>query len=151
MADGSAEREIVVSRLVDAPRELVFAAFTEREHVENWWIPAGSRTHEWSMQPGGLWRYSQPGGEGEEYPFKITFVEIERPARLVYDFESEGEYASDAVRTHVSFEEADGKTQVTLRLVFVSAEAREESAAYGAVQGAESALAEMAGYVEGLA
>ena len=70
MADRT-DREIVVTRLIDAPRELVFAAFTQREHVEQWWVPSGTTFHEYNVAPGGLWRYTQPGPNGAEYPFKI--------------------------------------------------------------------------------
>lgn len=149
MAEKTKDREIIVSRTIDAPRDEVFAAFTEREHVENWWAPSGTETHEWDMRPGGLWRYSQPGHEGEVYPFKLTIVEIDRPDRFVYDFESEGEYASDPVRTTVTFDEEEGgQTEVTLHLLFATPEAREQSVEYGGVEGAEQSLEELADYLE---
>lgn len=143
----AADREIVVARLIEAPRELVFAAFTEREHIENWWVPRGTTIHEWDPQPGGLWRYSQPGPNGTAYPFKISFVEIIPPARLVYDFATDSENAPAPVRTTVTFEEQDGKTRVTLRLRFATAAEREEAAKHGGAQGARLALERLAGYM----
>ncbi|MEZ4516062.1 MAG: SRPBCC domain-containing protein [Chloroflexota bacterium] len=86
MAGATTDREVIVSRVIDAPRELVFAAFTEREHVENWWVPPGTTIHEYEAAPGGLWRYSQPGPRGSQYSFRIEFVEVTKPTRLVYDF-----------------------------------------------------------------
>jgi uncharacterized protein YndB with AHSA1/START domain len=147
MSTTTAEREIVVTRLFDAPRDLVFAAFTEREHVENWWVPSGTTTHEWNATSGGLWRYSMPGPDGALYPFKIQFIEIDRPARLVYDYGTGAEDTSAPVRTTVTFEEENGHTRVTLQLLFATAAEREETVKYGGVKGAKQALDNLAGYL----
>lgn len=143
----TADREIIATRVFDAPRETVFAAFTEKEHAEQWWLPPGSTTQEWDAKPGGVWRYSTATPDGQSYGFKITFIEIDKPARLVYDYGNEGEYAGDPVRTNVSFEDEGGKTKVTLHLVFASAEAYQEAASYGAVDGAKQALETLADYL----
>jgi uncharacterized protein YndB with AHSA1/START domain len=150
MTETTADREIVVSRVIDAPAELVFAAFTEREHVENWWVPQGTKIYEYAAKPGGLWRYSQPGPNGAQYPFKITFIEIDNPTRLVYDFGDDVEDAPAPVRTTVTFEEENGKTKVTLQLVFATAAERDEKAQYGARKGAQMALDGLADYLEAL-
>lgn len=147
ISDTPADREIVVTRVIDAPRELVFTAFTEKEHVENWWVPSGTTTHEWDAKPGGRWRYSQPAPNGSEYPFKVEFIEIDKPERLVYDFATDAEGAPAPVRTNVTFEEQDGKTKVTLQLVFATAAAREEAAKYGGEKGAKMALDNLAYYI----
>lgn len=147
MIDKTAEREIVVTRLFNAPRELVFAAFTEREHVENWWIPSGTTVHEFNGRPGGLWRYSMPGPDGVHYPYKIAFIEIERPTRFVYDYGVDEEGAPDPVRTSVTFKEENGRTRVTLELLFATAAARDEAAQYGAAAGAQQALGSLADYL----
>ncbi|RIK18319.1 MAG: ATPase [Anaerolineae bacterium] len=143
----TAEREIVVTRLLDAPRELVFDAFTQREHVVNWWVPGGTTIHEYDSRPGGLWRYSMPGPDGALLPFRIEFIEVDRPARLVYDFGVDAEGAPEPVRTSVTFEEERGKTRVTLHLMFTTVAAREEAAQYGASAGAQQALGNLAGYL----
>lgn len=150
MTEPTAEREIVVTRLFDAPRELVFAAFTELEHAENWWVPSGTTIHEYNGQPGGLWRYSMPGPDGALYPFKVKFIEIDKPARLVYDYGADGDYAPEPVRTSVTFAEENGRTRVTLQLMFATAAAREEAAQYGAAAGAQQALRSLADYLTGL-
>jgi uncharacterized protein YndB with AHSA1/START domain len=142
-----ADREVIVTRVVDAPRELVFAAWTEREHVENWWLPSGGTTHEWNAKPGGLWRYSTPGPEGAQFAFRVKFVEIARPVRLVYDYGTDAENAPEPVRTSVTFEDQNGKTKVTLQLLFATAAAREEAVRYGALGGAKAALDTLAGYL----
>ncbi len=150
MTDTTADREIVVTRLINAPRDLVFAAFTEREHVENWWVPGGTTIHEFNGQPGGLWRYSMPGPDGAQYPFKIRFIQIDKPTRLVYDYGTDAEGAPEPVRTSVTFEEERGKTRVTLQLMFATAAARDEAAQYGAAAGAQQALGSLADYLAGI-
>ena len=141
------DREIVVTRLIDAPRELVFAAFTEREHIEQWWAPKGAATHEMDVKPGGIWRYSQPTRNGSPTPFKVTFIELDRPARLVYDYGADAANAPEPVRTTVTFEEEDGKTKVTLQLMFATAVGRKQAVKYGAIVGAMQALENLADYL----
>jgi uncharacterized protein YndB with AHSA1/START domain len=147
MTETTADREIVVTRLLNAPRELVFATFTEREHVKNWWVPSGTTIHEWNAKPGGHWRYSMPGPDDAQLPFKVQFIEIDKPHRLVYDYGTDAENAPEPVRTTVTFEEQNGKTRVTLQLMFATAVAREEAAKYGAAAGAQQALGSLADYL----
>ena len=146
MANTTRDREIVVTKVIDAPRDLLFAAFTEREHIEKWWLPKGAKTQELTVKPGGIWRYSQPGRGGVLFPFIVKFIEIDKPERLVYDFRPDLENAPD-VRTNVTFEEEDGKTKVTLQLQFASASERENAVKYGAIVGAMQALENLADYV----
>jgi uncharacterized protein YndB with AHSA1/START domain len=113
MAEPTTEREITVTRLLNAPRELVFAAFTEQEHVVNWWVPGGTTIHEYDGRPGGLWRYTMPGPDGEPYAFKVRFIDIDWPARLVYDYGVDGEGAPEPVRTTVTFAEENGRSRAT--------------------------------------
>jgi uncharacterized protein YndB with AHSA1/START domain len=147
MPNKATNREIVTSRVIDAPRELVFAAFTEREHVEKWWVPSGTTTHEWNPKPGGLWRYTMPV-RGTPQAFKVKFIEVDKPARLVYDYGSDVDDGSEPVRTHVTFEDEDGKTKVTLQLLFATAAEREKAVKWGAIVGAMQALESLADHVE---
>lgn len=146
MANKTAEREIVVERLIDAPREMVYAAFTEQEHAEKWWVTNGT-THEWHAEPGGAWRYTMPGHDGSPAHFKVTFVEFDKPQRFVYDYGMDMENAPEPVRTTVTFEDEGGKTRVTLQLRFATAEEREQAAQYGAAGGASQALKALDEYV----
>ena len=147
MANKTADREIVVTRQIDAPRELVFAAFTEQEHIEQWWAPKGAATLEMDVQPGGVWRYSQPARAGSPTTFIIKFIELDEPSRLVYDYGMDGANAPDPVRTTVTFEDEDGKTNVTLQLQFVTAAERKQAVKYGAIVGAMQALETLADYL----
>ena len=147
MTNKTAEREIVVTRVLDAPRELVYAAFTEPAHIEQWWAPKGSTTHEMDVQPGGIWRYSQSARNGSPNPFKVKFIELDRPTRLVYDYGTDAANAPDPVRTTVTFEEEAGKTKVTLQLMFATAAERKQAVKYGAIVGAMQALESLADYL----
>ena len=140
------DREIIVNRVIDAPRELVFDAFTQQKHIEGWWAPKGATTHEMKVKPGGVWRYSQPV-KGTEQAFKIVFIEITKPTRLIYDYGGDGPNAPEPVRTTVTFEEASDKTEVTLQLLFATKADREQAVKYGAIVGAMQALEELADYL----
>ena len=100
-----------------------------------------------NVEPGGLWRYTQSGPEGAQYHFKVKFIEMDKPNRLIYDYGTDVEDAPEAARTNVTFEDENGKTKVTLQIVFPSAAEREQAAKYGAVGGAKMALENLANYV----
>ncbi len=80
----------------------------------------------------------------------MAFVEIDKPTRLVYDYGMDGAGAPDPVRTTVSFAEEDGKTEITMQLLFASKKEREQAVKYGAIVGAMQALEELADYLAAL-
>src|SRR5262245_65569471 len=82
----SADREIVTTRLVDAPPDRVFDAWTDPEQIVQWWGPRGFTTTTSTMEarPGGVWRFVMHGPDGRDYQNKITYFEVVRPERLVY-------------------------------------------------------------------
>ena len=139
--------EIVVSRLVEAPRDLVYRAWTEPEHVVAWWGPNGFTTTILSMdvRVGGEWRFIMHGPDGTNYENLVVFNEVSPPERLAYDHSDwEGSFTFKAV---VTFEELGGKTNVTLRSIFATAELRRKMEdEVGAVEGARQTLARMAAY-----
>jgi uncharacterized protein YndB with AHSA1/START domain len=76
---------IIGSRLLHAPRELVFSAFTDPRHLAQWWGPNGftTTTHSFEFRPGGVWRFVMHGPDGRDYQNRITYDEIVRPERIV--------------------------------------------------------------------
>src|SRR5262245_6357165 len=80
------DREISIERVFDAPRDLVFDVWTDPKHVGQWWGPKGFATTTFSMdvKPGGVWRFVMHGPDGRDYENKVTYIKVERPARLVY-------------------------------------------------------------------
>lgn len=146
----TADREIVLSRVVDAPRELVFAVWLDPTHVGEWWGPNGFRTTTYEMEPrpGGVWRFTMHGPDGTDYENRIEYLEIARPERLVYRHSGGG--ATEDVRFHaeVTFAAEGTKTRVTLRSLFESAEERDVVVEkYGAIEGGKQTLERLAAYV----
>ena len=145
----TAGREISISRVINAPRELVFDAFIDPKHVSNWWGPNGFRTttYEMSVRPGGVWRFTMHGPDGTDYPNKIVYREVVRPERLVY--EHSGDDASDEHRfiSTVTFETQGAGTRVTLRALFATIEQCEAHKKFGAIEGGNQTLARLAAHV----
>src|SRR5438105_3044843 len=107
----TAEREVVVSRTFDAPRDKVFEAWTAAEKLDRWWGPNGfsNTTHQMDFRPGGSWTYTMHGPDGTDYPNYIKYLEIVRPQRLFYDHGTDAESAAH-FRVTVDFVDRGGKT-----------------------------------------
>ena len=84
-AEASADGEIVSTRVFDAPREVVFRAFTDPALLARWWGPKGftNTFHEFDPRPGGAWRFVMHGPDGTDYPMTKDFVEVVPPERIV--------------------------------------------------------------------
>jgi uncharacterized protein YndB with AHSA1/START domain len=145
------DRDIVIHRLVNAPRELVFDAWTSPEHVAQWWGPNGFSTtiHEMDVRPGGVWRFIMHGPDGADYDNTITYLEVVRPERLVYQHGDEHDPSQfDAT---VTFFERDGQTEVVMKSVFPTSEARDYVVRqFGAIEGGKQTLGRLADYVENM-
>jgi uncharacterized protein YndB with AHSA1/START domain len=149
-AASAADREIVITRDYDAPRELVFDAWTDVKHLSKWWGPNGFRTttHEIDVRPGGVWRFVMHGPDGRDYQNKITYLEVVKPERLVYKHGGEVDHKDVRFSSTVTFEEISGKTRVTLRMVFVTAEERDRVVKeYGAIEGGKQTLGRLAEFL----
>jgi uncharacterized protein YndB with AHSA1/START domain len=131
------DREIRMTRVFNAPRELVFQAHTDPQHVPNWWGQRHTTTivDVMDVRPGGAWRFVQRDPEGNEYGFRGEYREVVPPERLVYTFEYEGMPGHILVET-VTFEEHDGKTTVSSTSVFTSVEDRDGMLESGMESGA---------------
>lgn len=135
--------ELIVNRVFNAPRELVWKAWTEPEHIVNWWGPKGFSitTSEMDIRQGGIWRFIMKGQDGVEYPNKIIFLEMVKPERLVYTSSDDKEDDPGQFQTIATFKEQDNKTILTMRLIFPSAKIREKVVKeFGAIEGASQTL-----------
>ncbi|HEV8458393.1 MAG TPA: SRPBCC family protein [Methylomirabilota bacterium] len=114
----TADREIVTTRVLNAPRELVFKAWTDPDQLVHWWGPKGftNTFHEFDMRPGGIWRFVMHGPDGVDYQNKSVFVEVVNPERIVFDHVSGPRF-----QVVVTFAEQAGKTTLTFRMRFESA------------------------------
>jgi uncharacterized protein YndB with AHSA1/START domain len=138
---GQTARSIVVTRVFDAPRTLVFDAWTDAKHVGRWWGPKGftTTTHAIEVRPGGVWRFTMHGPDGTDYPNKITYLEIVKPERLVYDHGDQGE--PGYFQSTVTFAEEGMKTRLSMRMLFPTAGERDAVVQkYNAVEGANQHL-----------
>jgi uncharacterized protein YndB with AHSA1/START domain len=113
--------EIVITRSFDAPRELVFKAFTDPDAIRQWWGLRDSETivDRLEARPGGSWRLVQRDKDGDENAFHGVFHDVTAPERIVWTFEWEGMPGHVLLETF-SFEEQDGKTTMTDSSVFQS-------------------------------
>jgi len=126
-----AARVLVVSRVLDAPRALVYAAWTEPDHLSRWWGPHGFSvlSAEVDRRVGGGWRVTMRSPEGRRHTSKGIYRELVPPERLVFTFawegDEDGEPGHETLVT-LSFTEEGGKTRMTFRqAVFASAESRD--------------------------
>ena len=143
------DRLLLILRVVDAPRELVWRAFTEREHLIQWWGPSGftNTFYEFDLRPGGVWRFVMHGPDGTDYDNNSRFLEVTRPERIVFDH---GTGPDDVMfRSTVTFEAVGEATRVTLRMEFSTAQARDDAVRkYGAIEGGNQTLHRLAAYLE---
>jgi uncharacterized protein YndB with AHSA1/START domain len=144
----TADREIIVTRVFDAPRELVFDAFTAPERVAPWWGPRGftTTTYEMDPRPGGIWRFTMHGPDGTDYPNLVEYREVVRPERLEYHHGS-GAEGDAGFEVTVSFVEEAAGTRVTLHTVVPSAEERQRFVEFGAVEGGQQTLERLGEYL----
>jgi uncharacterized protein YndB with AHSA1/START domain len=125
------ERELVMTRVFDTPRRLVFKAWTEPERIKQWWGPRGFVTLscEMDFRPGGLWRTRSKAPDGREYVSRSVFREIMEPERLVFSYsweDAEGKPKHETLVT-ITFVEQHGKTLLTFHQgVFESVTSRDE-------------------------
>lgn len=144
------DREIEMTRLFDAPRELVFEALTNPEHVPNWFGPRGWSVPvcEIDLRPGGMWRYVLRGPDGEEMGMSGVYREIAAPERLV-STESFDDYPGESINT-LTLTEEDGRTRYTVTVLYSSKETRDAVLASGMSEGAAETLERLAEQLEAL-
>jgi uncharacterized protein YndB with AHSA1/START domain len=149
----TAEREIVISRIIDAPRELVFEAFTEVRHLSQWWGPEGFTTTTRSLEfrAGGVWDFVMHGPDGTDYQEWISWTEIVPPERITL---LHGEFRDDpnAFESFLTFEADGAGTRIEMRTLFRTKEQRDEAVEkYHAIEGGRQTLHHLAAYVTELA
>ncbi len=145
------EKEVLVTRLINAPREKVFDAWVDPDKIVNWWGPRGftNTNIEMEVKPGGVWRYTMHGPDGVDYPNKIVYTEVVEPERLAYDQMGEGEFDDISFRVLVTFEAEGEKTRVTMRSEFPTAEQlRRVVEEFGALEGAKQNLERLGEFTE---
>lgn len=123
MSENTQDREIIITRLINSPREVVWEAWTNPEHLIKWWGPKGftNTFKEISVKPGGVWLFIMHGPDGTDYLNKVVYDEVIQPEKLVYTHGDGSDDHSNDFQSTVTFEEDNGKTKLTMKAVFPSA------------------------------
>jgi uncharacterized protein YndB with AHSA1/START domain len=139
------DKEVNIERIFDAPRELVFKAWTSAEHLKNWYVPQGCRTtiFKFEFKPGGIFHHEVRSTQGEGCIFKGEFLEIIENEKIVYALrfcDENGIIIStadahmsgpDETTVTVTFEDFEGKTKLTLHQTISEEFAKKEGSYNG--------------------
>jgi len=145
----TADREIVVSRIIDAPRELVFEAFTEVRHLSRWWGPEGftTTTQSFEFRVGGEWIFVMHGPDGTDYRNWILWTEIVPPERIAR-LHGASRDDPNAFQSVMTFEAEGAATRIEMRTLFPTKEMRDQAVEkYHAIEGARQTLDHLAAYI----
>ena len=116
---GTPANEIISTRIINAPREKVYRAFANPQHLKNWWGPAGftNTFYEFDLRAGGKWKFTMHGPDGANYENESEFVEIEENERIVFNH-----IVNPLFQMIITFEETEGKTKFGFRMIFATEE-----------------------------
>ena len=148
----TADREIVTTRLIDAPRALVFEAWTDPKHVAHWFGPDGfvTTTHSMEVRPGGVWRFTMRGPDGKDWPNVVTYEQVVPPSGWSTCTATRPSPTCSTTPSRSTTRMA--KTALTMRAVFKTAAAREFVVRErGAVEGGQQTIARLDQYVRTMA
>lgn len=148
-ATPTADREIVTTRTYDAPRALVFSAWTSAEHLAAWWGPDGFSitTLDFVFDVGGVWRFIMHGPDGTDWQNRVVYESIVWGERIAY---AHGDWSDGPplFKNTITFQDEGAGTKVTMRAVFPTAAARDFVVRERkAVEGGKQTLARLAGHV----
>ena len=156
---GDADKQIVITRVFDAPRELVWKVWTDPEHIAQWWGPRGFTTTVTAMdlRPGGKWRYIMHGPDGNDYPVNGVFKEVVPHERIVTTDEFDDGFGEKmgidlpkGIVATALFEDLGKQTKLTLIVSHATVEDRKKHEAMGVVGGWNSSLDCMVDYLASL-
>ena len=139
------KQEITTTTVIDAPRELVFKAYTDPKLFAQWWGPRKYevKIDKFESRPGGSWRVSHRGADGEEYGFRGVNHDVVAPERICQTFEFEGVPGHVALQT-ANFEPVGNKTRIVAQIVFQSVADRDGMIASGMQTGADESMERLA-------
>lgn len=152
------DKELVITRHFDAPRQNVWQAWTNPDEIELWWGPRGftTRVAKMELKPGGSWQYIMEDKEGNEYPAEGVFREISKQERIVTtdefgDSEENTKAAPEGLPGDMvvttTFEELGNQTQLQIRIMHQSVEDRKKHEKMGVIDGWNESLDKLAEYL----
>lgn len=145
------DREITATRVFDAPRRLVFDAHTKPEHVQNWMLGPDGWTMpvcEIDLRPGGAWHFVWRRADGNEMEMRGLYKEIVPPEKIVTTESWGGEWPETTNTVRLS--EKDGKTTLTMTILYPSKEARDAALMTGMKEGMGQSYERLAEYLQTL-
>lgn len=150
----ASDREIVITRLIDAPVARVWRAWTDNAEIVKWWGPHGfsDETQKREFKPGGHWRHTMIGPDGTRFLNFATYKEIEKEKRivLVNGGGKEGDDEGVGMRSVITFKAVGDKTEITMRTELASAEMRERVVReFGAIEGGHQTLSRLDAHCTG--
>jgi uncharacterized protein YndB with AHSA1/START domain len=115
----TSDRELIMTRLLDAPRELVWEVWTNPEHIKHWWGPNGftNSIDKMEVKPGGAWEFIMHGPDGTDYKNRSIFREIVKPEKIIYEHVNAPKHV-----TTITFTEEGKKTLLKWHMLFESKE-----------------------------
>jgi uncharacterized protein YndB with AHSA1/START domain len=145
---GAAERTMVLERVIQAPRSIVWGAWMNPETLPLWWGPEGfsCRTQRIDLRKGGEWVFDMIGPDGAVFPNHHLYVEVRPEERLGYTL-LWGENGPKHADAWVSFEDRDGATKVTLGMIFSTAAEFQEAKGFGAEELGQQTLGKLERFV----
>lgn len=145
------DREVVISRVINAEREKVFRAWSDPAQIVQWFGPSGMdvETHEIDIREGGIWRFDMATPDGTRFANHMEFQRIDAP-RLIEVKHGADANDPDSFWMLITFDEqSNGKTVITLRQMHPSAERRNTVIGFGAVEYGGQTLDKLAKHVAG--
>ena len=139
---------LIHTRMLNAPRELVWEVWTNPEHVKEWWGPNGFSltTKSMNVEPNKAWEFIMHG-MGRDWDNKIEYVEVKKPSMLSYKHSGAG--ADYDFLVTVLFEEVEGKTLLTMKSIFKSKEIIDElNRRVNAIEGGKQTLNRLENYLK---
>ena len=149
----SLDREIVLSRVFDAPRALVFEAWTRIEHLREWFGPKGFKTvtKEADIRRGGRWRFDMIAPDGTVFDNRMVFLEVKAPELLVMDHGHDKDDDASRFRVTITFDEqSDKKTVMTMRQIHPTAAQRKVKIDFGAAELGNQTMDKLAAHLASL-
>jgi uncharacterized protein YndB with AHSA1/START domain len=138
-------QDIVMTRVFDAPPDIVFRVVTDPDLIPRWWGPhhLTTRVERMDVRPGGLWRFVQVDASGEEHGFRGVYHDVTAPVWIVRTWEYEGAPGAVALET-VALEDAGGSTRYVAQSVHQSVEARDAIVRVGGPKGGQQSMDRLA-------
>jgi uncharacterized protein YndB with AHSA1/START domain len=143
-------KELIISRVLNAPVALVWEAWTKPEHIIKWWGPDGfTTTHKgMNLKPGGDWRFTMHGPDGKAYPNRVVFLEVIPQKKIMYRHSDDADTEPISFHVTVTFENLGNKTKLTMQSVFASVEELERlNREYHVIEGGEQHIGRLETFV----